>query len=423
MGPIPTQTIFTLTLNNITDEAGNPVTPNTVKINDDNNNAMADDWETLYGVYDPNADPDEDGLNNLTEYNHLTNPTNPDTDMDELPDNWEITYGLNPNDNTGINGKDGDFDDDGWTNYEEFTGGYNPADSSSPQPTAPTIKTAIPHQNAGIDPDVTFVPDISSFAVLIEDADGIDITDITSIKFTVDDGGHPVYELDLSDTSVIRVLKLTSDPDAEVTKLWAVYDRVNDLDGYYDYDTVINIKVDVKDNRQDWMAQGSYNFKIGTEEEHTLALVTRPALGEVTDGISTTLTIESTDALNGFQVTYGNNEPVIPYFESSAEITPLDGPGVTPVGIPANIQPPTVFDNPAKLIIPYTGDQDARDLRLYIFNGVDWVYACSSFNTGGVVQPGGKGLIVPGSLVFHNGSNTPVLEVWVYRTIGLQAGL
>lgn len=43
-----------------------------------------------------------------------------DSDGDGLPDWWETSFGLNPNDATGINGANGDQDADGKTNIQEF---------------------------------------------------------------------------------------------------------------------------------------------------------------------------------------------------------------------------------------------------------------------------------------------------------------
>jgi LmbE family N-acetylglucosaminyl deacetylase len=42
---------------------------------DNNSNTLADAWESLYGVSDPNADPDHDGLTNLQEHNLGSHPT------------------------------------------------------------------------------------------------------------------------------------------------------------------------------------------------------------------------------------------------------------------------------------------------------------------------------------------------------------
>ena len=50
--------------------------PVVIPLLDDNTNGMGDDWETLYGVSDPDADADNDGMSNLQEYHSGTDPTN-----------------------------------------------------------------------------------------------------------------------------------------------------------------------------------------------------------------------------------------------------------------------------------------------------------------------------------------------------------
>jgi len=66
---------------------------------DSDGNGLPDAWELQYfghiGV-DPNADPDGDGLTNLQEYQHGTNPLNADTDGDGLSDGIEVAIGTNP---------------------------------------------------------------------------------------------------------------------------------------------------------------------------------------------------------------------------------------------------------------------------------------------------------------------------------------
>ena len=58
-------------------------------------------------------------------------PPPPDTDRDGMPDAWETTYGLSPNDATGVNGAEGDPDGDGLPNLEEYTLGSHPMQNQS----------------------------------------------------------------------------------------------------------------------------------------------------------------------------------------------------------------------------------------------------------------------------------------------------
>ena len=293
-----------------------------------------------------------------------------------------------------------------------------------PEPETTQIKGAIPHEGAGIAADSTIVPDTASFAILLEDSNGIDITDTGSVKFTIDDGVNAVYERDLSDSSVVRVVKLTSDPDTQITKLWVVYDRSKDdtHGNSYDFDTNINIKVDAKDKTGEWMTQADYNFNVETEQEHQDAVANRPYTEETSQGGSTTLTVVTTDELDGFQMVYDSNEPIKPYVDSSDAIPPLNIAGVNPVGGPIDLRPPTVFNNPVKLIIPVPVQDDVRDLNIYLYDGVEWVYACSSYNSGGVIQEGGDGWVVPASLLYHTDTSPHRLEVQVHHFSAIQSG-
>jgi hypothetical protein len=76
-------------------------------------------------------DDDSDGLTNGEEDVLGTLPLNPDTDGDDLPDGWEVTYSLNPNSSDGDDGADGDPDGDTRTNLEEYQDGTNPRDGGS----------------------------------------------------------------------------------------------------------------------------------------------------------------------------------------------------------------------------------------------------------------------------------------------------
>ena len=110
--------------------------------NDDDDDGMADWWEENYGLdpkdpSDANEDTDGDGLTNLEEYREDTDPLDPndgggtpiepnDTDGDGLPDEWEMKYF----DDLSQNGN-GDYDNDNYTNKEEYDAGSIPTNSAS----------------------------------------------------------------------------------------------------------------------------------------------------------------------------------------------------------------------------------------------------------------------------------------------------
>jgi len=64
-----------------------------------NGNGMADDFEVFYGVSDPSADPDGDGLTNLQEYLAGTNPLDPSSNLRitavaKSTNNFNVTFSL-----------------------------------------------------------------------------------------------------------------------------------------------------------------------------------------------------------------------------------------------------------------------------------------------------------------------------------------
>ena len=442
MASIPYHIIITLTVNEVTDQAGNTLTPKIVRLNDNDNDAMADDWEADNSVDAPEGDPDNDALTNLDEYLNNTDPNNSDTDGDGMSDGWEVNYGLDPTDNTGDNGADADFDHDGWTNAEEYENETDPADDNShPAASPPEIVENIPYYGAGIGNDITRIPNNSSFYVRVEDSQGINIEDTGSIVFIINDGVNELYTRDLSNDTVTRVIKLTEDDNTEVTKLWAVYDRSKEDNlGNYDYDAQVNIKVNIKNRRNAQIGTApDYDFRIESEAEHNKAHapgklpetgdieIDDPDLEDSEYSYDTGIQVIDGD-LEGAKIIYNSSEPVLPSFGPINEIPGADDdPGQPVLGnknnpsdsIILNFQPPTVYNTPVKVIIPCPGHADVNGLYVFLYKGANWIPGCDNK---GNVMTGGDGWMVPGSRVNHNNGDPSTIEIKVYHQAPVRAG-
>ena len=87
---------------------------------------VTEDWLRRYfngGEFVAGDDADGDGLTNLQEYYHGTNPVKADTDGDGIDDGWEVKNSLNP-----LDPQDAGFDSDGdgFTNLKEYQDGMDP---------------------------------------------------------------------------------------------------------------------------------------------------------------------------------------------------------------------------------------------------------------------------------------------------------
>ncbi|MGC9323950.1 MAG: S8 family serine peptidase [Desulfomonilia bacterium] len=423
MASIPRYTIYTMMLKNITDADGHVLTKTTHTLNDIDGDGMADDWEAAYRVSSPIRDDDSDGLTNAEEFRAGTSPIDDDTDHDGLPDGWEVSTGLDPLDGGGLDGAQGDADHDGWTNLEEFSLGTDPMDAASPTPDPPEVVRVHPHSGAGIDDDLR-VPVNSSFAVLLEDGDGIDITDPESVLFTIVDGVNPAYTVDAGDSSIVRIVRLTQDPDTALTRVWAVYDRSREsVLGDYPYGASVSISVESKDRRADWMGRADYLFAVETEEEHLAARAATPLSVSLNPGDD--LLDQTHDAgimitdgpLEGACVLFNSVEAVTPEFGPADELPELDIDGISAVGASLNCQPPTVFSTPVRVFVPCPGIDDVSMLDVYLHDGIRWQRACTP---DGTVQEA-SGWMVEGSRMDRNDLNPPAIEIQVHHFSGLQA--
>ncbi len=303
---------------------------------------------------------------------------------------------------------------------------YDPPTTIDIPSAAVGIEEVIPHHNAGIT-DSTRVPNNTSFAARIEDSDGIDTTDLESIKFTINDGVNLTYEYTLGNSDVVRVVQLDpNEYENNVTKLWVIYDRFWDdwYENRYDFGTAVEINVYVKNNLKEEEV-GVYSFKVETEAQHNDAEYPDTGVVDSNDPDLEGSYIYDTGAqlsigqLNGAKILYDSNEPITPIFGPIGEIPPLNINGVDAVGVPMNFQPPTVFNTPVKIFIPCPGYQYASTVSIYRYNGTNWVLACDA---SGTVQSGGEGWMKPGSRVDHNNGSPSTIEIQVYHFTGVQGG-
>ena len=424
----------------ITDSVGKSVAPNTARVNDDDNDGMADDWEKQWfgsiTAKGGSADTDGDLLTDGAEYSYArsnpawgTNrwslsPLSQDSDGDGIPDSYEVLSGLNP---VSSSDRDLDLDNDGWSNYEEFLAGTSANDpNSSPQAVDPIeVVEVIPLNNSGIPPSKERLPNNTAFAVRMESVNGINMTDSNAITFSVSDGTNTYTRKlnDLNGTGSKLLWAIPLDADGNVAySLWAAYYRSNEtaLQNSYLYDATVEVTVSAKDRNGVTMEPILFRFKIQGQERDNEARIKAPKLSTRPDPSSPSKKKSSVDSgeLQGASVIFDSNLMqeigLEPYIGPSEEIPLLSV--AEAAGAAVNLLPPAVFPNGVKVTIPCPASGDVSTLSIYYYDGERWVLACDS---AGNVLPDGEGWMVGGSRINHHydkETGTPAnIEIQVYH--------
>jgi hypothetical protein len=286
------------------------------------------------------------------------------------------------------------------------------------------IRASIPPEDAGI---INFarVPDETGFAVLICAAYGLDVHSPDAIRFIIDDGIHLPYRRDPG-CDTVRVVKLAEAPDERATLLWAVYDRILEpfMPTGYPPDRVVHIEVEIKDAHNNVFRPEPFEFKIESAAEKAASRKNLPQTDEFytadqfsENGYEAGIAVTG-GRLYGARVLYNSREPLTPEFGSPNAIEEISLEGMRAAGVPVNLSPHTVFDNPVTLFLPVSEDADLRSVGLAYFDGTQWMPAADA---DGNVLPGAEGWMVPGSRVNHAQSSPPLVEVQVHHFSGAQA--
>ena len=429
----------------VTDSVGRAVTPNTARVNDDDNDGMADDWEKQWfgsiTAKGGSADTDGDLLSDGAEYSYARSnpgwganrwnlsPLSQDSDGDDIPDSYEVLSGLNP---VSASDRDLDSDNDGWSNYEEFLYGTSANDPNScPQPAAAIeVVETIPLDNSGMPPSKERLPNNTAFAVRMESVNGIDMSDPDAVTLSVNDGSstctRKLNHLNGTGAKILRAIPLDADGNVAYS-LWVAYYRSNEtaLQNSYPYDAAVDVTVNAKDRNGVTMEPILFRFKIQGQDKENQAKIKAPKLTTGPDPASPSKKKSSVDSgeLQGASVTFDSNLMqeigLEPYIGPTDEIPPLDGADAA--GAALNLLPPAVFPNGVKVAIPCPASSDVSTLSIYYYDGEKWLLACDS---AGNVTSEGHGWMMPGSRVDYNmAQGTPGhIEIQVYHFSAAVAG-
>ncbi len=433
--------IYTMQISSaVMDTAGNAISPNSIRVNDDDNDGMADDWEKKWfgsiTASSGSLDSDGDGLSDGSEYGYARNnpgwgsgrwalsPLSQDSDGDGIPDNYEVRYGLNP---ISASDKDKDLDKDGWTNYEEYAYGFLANDPSShPQATIEVVE-AIPLHNAGIPPDKSRIPNNTAIAVRLESTRGIDIGNPDAVLFSLSDGEktytRKMNDMNANGQSMVRPVPLDADGSV-ANSLWVSYYRTKEtsMAGRYAFGATVEVTVQAMDVKGNLMEPVFFSFRVEDEQTSNQAKTKLPQVTVLEDKPEVgkkTVTVE-TGSLEGSAIIY--DSAMLEELGFEPGFGPTDEVPLSPGGGAAlNLQPPAVFPEPVTLHIPCPGYNDVSGLPIYYWDGQEWWLACDG---AGNVTPEGEGWIVPGSRVNHNKDlkNQAYIEIQVYHFSAAAAG-
>jgi len=382
------------------------------------------------GIVDPGetdptvADSDGDGIQDGTESGYTQADVTADTDLSIFVPDLDNT--------TTTSAVDADSDGDGLFDGEEDAnhngrvdyGENDPAATTVVPASPPEIVAAIPKDGAGIGNNVRIAYN-TAFAVRVQGVYGINLGRADSVVFTIDDGVNPAYTRNLGDTDLMRIIKLNADPDGAATDVWVEYERTEESAlAVYGYDQIISVTVSAVNRLGHAMAPTAFDFKIETHTEHQDAEANKPVTTAVDPadpdlGGNNDAGIQVIGGdLAGTKVLYNSLEPVPPEVGPDSDIPPLDVAHATGVGVHLNMQPPTLFQSPVKIILPVSGVDDVSELFIYYYDGEAWLPGC---HPDGTIATEGDGLIVPGSRVNRNDATPPAIEFQVYHFTGFQA--